>query len=782
MSETVPDIINLTGSGMADILAGDSRHNVIEGMGGDDRIYGGPGGGNDDLHGGDGNDHVFGGRGDDILHGDGGNDNLWGNGGENTYYGGAGSDMIHANPGDLTINGWVKDEDPDTEGDQSVMEMMKDPRSIDTVSFAHLKEEALEVDDNEGVAVSLAADGGGYGRYSGDDNPSLSGMILNIENIIGSMGDDHLTGSDGKNTIEGGDGGDTLIGGGGEDTVSYRSSDGGVRVELGDSDTAEADTSRGDAGSDTVTGFENVIGSNFNDVLGARMDARESDNPGSKLWGLDGDDSLEGGPGDDTLEGGLGADELNGGDEVREDTEMYAQRNTLSYAESSAAVMINLHTLSFSGGDAEGDEIETYDYTTGTGDNERDFEVATFVNVTGSAHNDQLTGDMFNNDLNGGDGDDTLRGREGSDKLTGGKGADVLDGGEDAREANDMVPDGSGAMMPASEDWAVYRGASSAVTINLNTGSGTAGEAMGDTLRNIEIVWGSSKHGDTFIAGEGADVIHGDGGSDTVSYEASKRGVTVTLTNGDYTDEDGFFALMDAQVMTWGDGDRAVAIGDKPDGKASYADGDVLDSIENLTGSSYGDMLTGQDEVPNVLKGGAGKDVLNGGSGDDKLHGGAGDDTLGAREDDDSTEEDETAAEAGDDHLYGDAGNDTLRGGAGNDRLYGGAGDDDMHGGDGIDTFVFAPGNGSDVILADGFNATSNTGKDRIDLRAFEIDPNDLGDLISDRTGNAVINLEGYGGGRITITDVTKAQLGTEEVGDQGTPENLADDTGIFIL
>ena len=49
--ETVPDIVNLKGSAMADILAGDSRDNTIEGGGGDDKLYGGPGGGGDTLHG-----------------------------------------------------------------------------------------------------------------------------------------------------------------------------------------------------------------------------------------------------------------------------------------------------------------------------------------------------------------------------------------------------------------------------------------------------------------------------------------------------------------------------------------------------------------------------------------------------------------------------------------------------------------------------------------------------------------------------------------------------------
>ena len=70
--------------------------------------------------------------------------------------------------------------------------------------------------------------------------------------------------------------------------------------------------------------------------------------------------------------------------------------------------------------------------------------------------------------------------------------------------------------------------------MNLATGMGTAGEAMGDTLANIELVWGS-EHDDTFIASNGADIIHGDGGSDTVSYEASEMGVTVNLDTDNRT-------------------------------------------------------------------------------------------------------------------------------------------------------------------------------------------------------------------------------------------------------
>ena len=72
-------------------------------------------------------------------------------------------------------------------------------------------------------------------------------------------------------------------------------------------------------------------------------------------------------------------------------------------------------------------------------DDETDIEVATFVNVTGSAHDDHLTGDMVDNHLAGGGGDDSLRGAAGADVLAGGPGADVLDGGEDTGERNNMV-------------------------------------------------------------------------------------------------------------------------------------------------------------------------------------------------------------------------------------------------------------------------------------------------------------------------------------------------------
>ena len=211
---------------------------------------------------------------------------------------------------------------------------------------------------------------------------------------------------------------------------------------------------------------------------------------GSTLWGLGGDDTLVGGAGNDTLEGGAGADEVDGG-KSGDDDAMNTEMNTLSYAGSDAGVTVNLARSTASGGHAQGDEIETYEYLDDMGtadddDDDEEIDVATFVNVTGSAHNDSLSGDRFGNHLVGGAGDDSLRGGAGGDILSGGPGADRMDGGSSLA----MVDNPATEEIDESEqheDWAAYRSAKDdGVTVNLNTGRGTAGDAMGDTLKNID--------------------------------------------------------------------------------------------------------------------------------------------------------------------------------------------------------------------------------------------------------------------------------------------------------
>ncbi len=155
--------------------------------------------------------------------------------------------------------------------------------------------------------------------------------------------------------------------------------------------------SGGDAQGDTITGFENIIGS-------AQADALIGDGGANRLSGGAGNDFIVGGAGDDVVAGGAGADQMYGGPGV----------DTVDYRGSAAGVVVDLLTGLGSGGDAQGDTII-------------DFE-----NVIGSGSGDTLRGNAGANALSGGAGGDSLSGGLGRDELVGGLGRDELTGGADA--------------------------------------------------------------------------------------------------------------------------------------------------------------------------------------------------------------------------------------------------------------------------------------------------------------------------------------------------------------
>jgi Ca2+-binding RTX toxin-like protein len=57
------------------------------------------------------------------------------------------------------------------------------------------------------------------------------------------------------------------------------------------------------------------------------------------------------------------------------------------------------------------------------------------------------------------------------------------------------------------------------------------------------------------------------------------------------------------------------------------AKGDIISNFENLRGSAYNDLLTGNG-ASNSIEGQGGNDRINGRGGDDKINGGAGNDIL----------------------------------------------------------------------------------------------------------------------------------------------------------
>jgi Ca2+-binding RTX toxin-like protein len=143
---------------------------------------------------------------------------------------------------------------------------------------------------------------------------------------------------------------------------------------------------------------------------------------------------------------------------------------------------------------------------------------------------------------------------------------------------------------------------------------------------------------------------------------------------------------------------------------------------DGLYGTSLGETLDGL----------AGNDDIAGYGGDDILRGGLGNDTL--------------SGGSGHDILDGGEGNDTLQGGTGNDVLTGGHGSDRLQGGEGNDVYVFALGDGQDVI--DNYDASQS----RLDALSFGagIDPAAVTARRSDN--NLVLSIAGTDD-QVTITN-----------------------------
>jgi Ca2+-binding RTX toxin-like protein len=161
--------------------------------------------------------------------------------------------------------------------------------------------------DTANVTISYQ-DGHTLTGTAGDD-VLVAGTGNNVLNA--GDGNDVLTAGNGNNELHGGAGNDLLFsgvgndlldGGDGIDTVSYAHATSGVTVDLG----LLTPQNTAGAGMDTLTGLENLTGSNFNDSL-------MGNNNSNIITGGLGNDVLNGGGGDDFLIGGLGDNTLTGG-------------------------------------------------------------------------------------------------------------------------------------------------------------------------------------------------------------------------------------------------------------------------------------------------------------------------------------------------------------------------------------------------------------------------------------------------------------------------------------
>jgi Ca2+-binding RTX toxin-like protein len=531
----------------------------------------------------------------------------------------------------------------------------------DTASFLN----AFSGGSTTGVTVDLNVQGAAQNTVAAG-----SDTLTGIENLVGSALNDTLTGNSNGNVIEGGLGNDTLVGGAGDDTASYAGSATGIAVDLGLQGAAQ---NTGAAGMDTLSGFQNLLGSAFNDSLTG--DASEN--------------TLSGGAGDDTLNPGAntagGVDLLDGG----------TGSDTASFTGYTAAVTATLNGAADGTAAVGGVAIAAL----------RNME-----NLLGGGGNDSLTGDANANVIDGGFGDD------------------VLDGG-------------------AGVDTLAFRGAT-AVTVDLslltaqNTGFGN------DTILGFENVRTGSAgdtvtgdaNGNIFFDGGGADAYNGAGGSDTVDYSAATSSVTVNLNT------------VTAQNT------------------GASGGSDTITNIENVVGAAaFANALTGNASA-NRLVGGSGADLLVAGAGDDVVIGGAGNDTLFG--DNNGT----LSAQEGADVLEGGAGNDFIVGGQGNDTLRGGDGDDQLLGGVASATQAFTDDGGQD----------SFDGGEGADI-AYAYYTNQTGAIafdLANLAGNSAITMGGVAAGSFTSIEriIFRGGLGADTVKGGGTLDTLVGNAGDDVL
>ena len=330
--------------------------------------------------------------------------------------------------------------------------------------------------------------------FGGDGNDTLTG----------NAGDDRLFGEAGNDVFRVGFPGMQLYDGGvGTDTVSYIFG-GGVDVDL---ETGAGSTPGATATYDnTLVSIENVAGSNGPDRIAG--DAANNVLAGGRaedvLFGRGGNDTLNGGRENDQLFGGTGNDRLFGG--LDDDLLVGGGGNDMLFGEEGDdRFFAGFAGSTFYDG---GDGIDTIFYNrtasaidislfSGTGTAGAASDIYTAIeNVSGTTFDDRIIGDNGANVLFGGVGDDMLFGRGGNDRLIGGAGADALNGGPGA-------------------DVASYVGANSGVTLDLRAGTGTRGDADGDTFAGVNGVIGTD-HADQIFGFAGINVLFGGGGVDFI--------------------------------------------------------------------------------------------------------------------------------------------------------------------------------------------------------------------------------------------------------------------------
>jgi Ca2+-binding RTX toxin-like protein len=352
--------------------------------------------------------------------------------------------------------------------------------------------------------------------------------------------------------------------------------------------TANADTINGGAGHDWI-------------FAGVGNDTVYGGDGQNELHGGGGNDSLVAGSWGDDLYGGTGSDILVGG----------AGSDSAYYEDQTAGVFAN-----FSGEDqAYNNRVVAANQVLETAGNSVD-TLRSIESFHGSAYGDCLVLGRSDAPLSFtlGKGNDTVMG--GAPNING-----VWANVGYWDDPNGVVVNLSNRMVTATLNGTNYfvgrnsarDGWGNTDTFILDDGNlSVNGSDSADYIRGRD----SNLVGEWFDGGRGNDTIDGGTGVDSVGYDrtgedAGNMGVVVNLSATAYSGTVNGAAI-------------SMVAGTARD---SWGNIDTLRNIENVTGSSFNDILVGS-AVDNYFDGRVGNDAIYGGDGNDNINGGEGNDSL----------------------------------------------------------------------------------------------------------------------------------------------------------
>jgi trimeric autotransporter adhesin len=776
--------INGKGNKLNNILTGNSGTNLLEGVDGQDTLYG-RGGGADTLNGGLNNDtyiiyssgytiiedtvvgagidtvqasfnYTLGanlenailtgsaitGKGNELnnlLIGNNSNNALSGNTGDDTLQGNAGNDSLNGEAGNDTYI--IDTSDIITEAAGAGTDTVSASFSYSLSTSPNLENiELLGTGDINAIGNSInnkLLGNSGNNNLSGNDGND----ILN-----GGSGDDTLNGESGNDLLEGGLGNDTLNGSVGDDTYVLNNPE-DINDVINESANSGTDQVNSTFSYTLQTDLENLVLIGTENINGTGNSAANS------LIGNSSNNVLDGLAGSDVMAGGLGNDTYI----VEQNTDTVIEEKVLGI-----------------------DTVESsIDYVLANGNNvENLLLTGTAVSGTGNELNNYLLGNSSGNNLTGNAGLDTLDGGVGKDTMTGGIGNDVY-------------------VVDSLQDQVVE---TPTTVSEIDLVQSFISYTLGNNLENLEL--------------KGVDLLTGTGNSlnNKITGNSGNNNLLGGLGN------DSLDGGLGSDSLDGGDGNDLIA---GSDGNETLIGGLGNDSLDGGLGNDSLDGGDGNDTLKggldnDSLDGGLGNDSLDGGLGNDNLDGGLGDDiyvvddfrdlitTLGATDGTDLVQSsityrlgsnlenltltgsnningvgnelnnimlgngdnniiearngnDSIDGSGGNDILKGESGNDTLKGNTGNDfdTLIGGINNDDYYVGSTEDVIIENLNEGIDQVFSTATIYTLSENIENLTLSGIA-SINGTGNTLNNTlSGNSGLNLLDGGAGSDTMAGGT---------------------------